>query len=200
MPPPSPRTQGWASTMGHGCIHIECFLDMMCPFSEKFWKSWISEIWPEVKGSVKITVYHYCQPWHFQSSMANMAAISVKQVSPDKYFEFLTNLFNKRAELTDQFVADMSYADFLKDITPIATSLGVPEDRFHPKMTLASADHSDVMQEIKFHTKYGRQNGIHVTPSFMVNGIVDSSISSAWKMEEWKEHVDFIMGQKIPVA
>ena len=35
-----------------------------------------------------------------------------------------------------------------------------------------------------------RQNGIHVTPTCVVDGLVDGSISSSYGAEEWKKFVD----------
>jgi len=44
-------------------------------------------------------------------------------------------------------------------------------------------------QPLKFHTKFARQNGIHVTPTTMINGLIFDS-SSSWGLSEWKEVLD----------
>jgi hypothetical protein len=36
----------------------------------------------------------------------------------------------------------------------------------------------DLDREVKWHAKYGRQNGIHVSPTFMIDGLVEADISS----------------------
>jgi hypothetical protein len=42
-----------------------------------------------------------------------------------------------------------------------------------------------VTEEMKWQAKYARQNGIHASPTFMVNGVVDSRFSSGQSVEEW---------------
>ena len=38
---------------------------------------------------------------------------------------------------------------------------------------------------VRWHTKYARQNGIHVSPTFMVDGIVQPDMSSGDSVEDW---------------
>ena len=45
-------------------------------------------------------------------------------------------------------------------------------------------------REIKLHARYARQNGAHVTPTFMVDGLVDHSISSGDPMDSWIEKLN----------
>ena len=40
-------------------------------------------------------------------------------------------------------------------------------------------------REVKWHTKYARQNGIHVSPSFMIDGLVQPDLSSGDKVSDW---------------
>jgi hypothetical protein len=40
-------------------------------------------------------------------------------------------------------------------------------------------------REIKWHTKYARQNGIHVSPSFMIDGLVQPDMSSGDNLSAW---------------
>jgi protein-disulfide isomerase len=41
------------------------------------------------------------------------------------------------------------------------------------------------MAEMKWQAKYARQNGIHSTPTFMVDGLVSDSMSSGDSVDEW---------------
>jgi hypothetical protein len=40
-------------------------------------------------------------------------------------------------------------------------------------------------REVKWHCKYARQNGIHVSPTFMVDGLVQSDMSSGDAVSDW---------------
>ena len=43
----------------------------------------------------------------------------------------------------------------------------------------------DLDREIKWHCKYARQNGIHVSPTFMVDGLVRADMSSGDSVADW---------------
>lgn len=40
-------------------------------------------------------------------------------------------------------------------------------------------------REIKWHCKLARQNGIHVSPTFLIDGLVQPEISSGDKVSDW---------------
>ena len=42
---------------------------------------------------------------------------------------------------------------------------------------------------VKQHVRYARQNGIHVSPTFMVDGLVDPAISSGDSVEDWVKRI-----------
>ena len=43
----------------------------------------------------------------------------------------------------------------------------------------------DLDREIKWHSRYSRQNGIHVSPTFMINGLVQADMSSGDAVADW---------------
>jgi hypothetical protein len=43
----------------------------------------------------------------------------------------------------------------------------------------------DLDREVKWHCKYARQNGIHVSPTFMIDGLVQADMSSGDPVTEW---------------
>jgi protein-disulfide isomerase len=48
---------------------------------------------------------------------------------------------------------------------------------------------SGLEQELKAHTRYARQNGVHTSPTFMVNGLINPDISSGATVDEWLEKI-----------
>jgi hypothetical protein len=40
-------------------------------------------------------------------------------------------------------------------------------------------------REVKWHCKYARQNGIHVSPTFMVDGLIRPAMSSGDSVADW---------------
>jgi hypothetical protein len=47
----------------------------------------------------------------------------------------------------------------------------------------------ELQTEIKWHCKYARQNGIHVSPTFMVNGLVQADLGSGDEVDVWVKRV-----------
>jgi hypothetical protein len=47
----------------------------------------------------------------------------------------------------------------------------------------------DLDREIKRHCKYARQNGIHVSPTFMLDGLVQADMSSGDPVSAWAERL-----------
>jgi len=43
----------------------------------------------------------------------------------------------------------------------------------------------DLDREVKWHCKYARQNGIHVSPTFMIDGLVQADMSSGDPIQDW---------------
>ena len=43
----------------------------------------------------------------------------------------------------------------------------------------------DLDREVKWHAKYDRQNGIHVSPTFMIDGLVQAEMSSGDAVTDW---------------
>ena len=43
----------------------------------------------------------------------------------------------------------------------------------------------DLDREIKRHCRYARQNGIHVSPTFMIDGLVQADMSSGDAVSAW---------------
>ena len=40
-------------------------------------------------------------------------------------------------------------------------------------------------REVKWHAKYARQNGIHVSPTFMIDGLAQPDMSSGDEVSDW---------------
>ncbi|MDE9451694.1 hypothetical protein J3R80_14565 [Aliiroseovarius sp. Z3] len=47
----------------------------------------------------------------------------------------------------------------------------------------------DLDREIKWHCKYARQNGIHVSPTFMIDGLIQPQIGSGDPVSDWVREI-----------
>ncbi|CAO1614851.1 unnamed protein product [Jaminaea pallidilutea] len=53
---------------------------------------------------------------------------------------------------------------------------------------------SKVVPDLKYCVKVGRQNGVHVTPTAIWNGLIEPSVSSSFGEKEWREFLEKNLG------
>lgn len=203
MPPP-PRPLGHRLGGATATIEIEAFLDFCCPFSAKHWNRFVLEVLPLFKErGVNYKHYNVVQPWHAQSSYMHEAALAVEAVDANKYASFATALFAAQGQFFDDVTWDKSRAQIYAELAELAaSSVGVDAAAVSAKLArkVVEGSHNTgnaVTDTLKFYTKFHRQRGMHVTPTVMVNGVVDDSISSGWTLEQWTAYLD---GMLPPVA
>ena len=47
-----------------------------------------------------------------------------------------------------------------------------------------------VTNDLKYYLKISRQNSIHVSPTVLINGLIDNEVSSSWTLEQWQEKIE----------
>lgn len=180
-----PHTLAQPLEWGHGPRTFEVFLEPTCPFSVRAFNKLNALL--ELVGDDKITVKIrlQSQPWHLFSGVivrcilaastlpdGRDAARKVMQAVADRREEF---------EFTDHCSGPNMNATPQEIIARIEKYSGI---------TLAEAFARPALQaEIKWHCKYARQNGIHVSPTFMVNGLVQADLGSGDDISVWAERL-----------
>jgi len=48
----------------------------------------------------------------------------------------------------------------------------------------------NLQNQIKWHAKYARQNGVHVSPTFMISGVVAPKMSSGDDVKKWVSEIE----------
>ncbi|KAG1796898.1 uncharacterized protein BJ212DRAFT_1489159 [Suillus subaureus] len=115
------------------------------------------------------------QPWHATSTYTHEAGLAVVRAAPEKFWTFSLALFKQQAEFFDgpssnltplQFVA--MFKDLLKLKPTPNGGVGVTDD-------------------LKYTIKFARQNGVHVSPTALWDGLIANQVSSSWGEKEWTE-------------
>lgn len=188
-----------AQTLGPAGVNtIELYLDYVCPFSAKLYKNLRSTFIPALEekypGQFRFVFRHQVQPWHPSSTLVHEAGIAVSKLAPAKFWEFSDALFDRAKEYYDEPVYHESRAETYKRLAKLAhESVGVDQDQFLKLVTVAPADGepknaSNALQvDLKYFIRQSRQTGIHVSPTIVVNGIIDNSIESSSPLEVWLE-------------
>lgn len=166
---------------GHGPSSFEVFLEPTCPFSARTFRK--LDDFLDYAGPDRVTVKLrlQSQPWHMFSAVivrtvlaasitpggkaAAKAVMAAVAADPAAY-EFTHHAGGPNLNETP--------AGVLRRIEA-ATGLTLQAAFAVP----------DLDREIKWHCKYARQNGIHVSPTFMVNGLVAPQLGSGDPVEDW---------------
>ena len=166
---------------GHGPKSFEVFLEPTCPYSAKAFPKMFELL--ELAGESKINVKAriHSQPWHMFSGVVSRAILAASTTEGGKgaakrVFEAV---FKHREEFEFAHHAggpnmDQTPNGILRRIeqlsgVAIAKAFAIP----------------DLDREVKWQTRYARQNGIHVSPTFMIDGIVRSELGSGDAVETW---------------
>lgn len=166
---------------GHGPRIFEVFLEPTCPFSVKAFNKLNALLEQAGEDKITVKIRLQSQPWHLFSGVivrcilaastlpeGKAAAHKVMQTVADRREEF---------EFTDHCSGPNMQATPEEIIARIERYSGVQ---------LADAfARPELQTEIKWHCKYARQNGIHVSPTFMVDGLVQPDLGSGDEVAVW---------------
>lgn len=203
MPPPLPPKPLGTYLNGYPSspptIEVQCYLDLVCPFSCRMFRTLYEQVLPAIKANktkattIAIKIYHVVQPWHPQSTLVHEAAMAIKKVdTTDAYLEYLLSVCKKFLEeekFTDADTwtkaRDLVYGDLLSGHPKQEDAMKI----LSPEGIVGNGGNL-VTQDIKWACKHHRATGVHVTPTVFVNGIEAVQVSSGWKCEDWMGFFD----------
>lgn len=171
----------------------------MCPFSKKAFKTVLLELpkklSEENRKNVSITIVQMPQPWHFPGLLLHETALVVKQLKPESYLRSCEKLFDQQSTLKDKATKDKKRGEIYDMIFGyLDNAAEIDRKKFDGKLEV-SDDGTKVTPELKLHIKYARQNSIHSSPTFMINGIVDNSVSSSTSVDDWVKKINDLLGE-----
>lgn len=170
---------------GTGSRLFEVFVEPTCPFSARaFGKldDLLDQVGPD---ALRVRVWLHSQPWHMFSGVICRAilAASTGPAGKEAAKKLIDVVFSRREEFEFEDHRTGSNLDTtprelierLEDVSGIELS--------------AAFQISGLERVLKQHTRYARQNGIHVSPTFMIDGLIAPSISSGDSTLKWKEEI-----------
>ncbi|OTB05694.1 hypothetical protein M426DRAFT_319682 [Hypoxylon sp. CI-4A] len=180
---------------------LELFLDYVCPFSAKQFKTFYHDVVPLIKSNpqwasrLEIIFRQQVQPWHPSSTLVHEAGVAVLQLAPEKYWDFSDALFRDQLQYFDEATVNESRNDTYKRLAKLGASVGVQEDKLYDQLAIsdkvAEGGHPNngnkVTNDLKLQIRFGRLVGIHVSPTVIFDGVVANDISSSWTKDQWEE-------------
>lgn len=176
---------------------IEVYLDYSCPYSAKLYNKWYEELFPYLaqnSDKYRFIFKNYVQVWHPNSTLLHEASLSFQYLDPQDFLKFSYHLFANIEQFYDTATVNLTrnevYAkiyDLVIKPNGLDKKNGITKEQFLGNLSIAEIKdgekHSNVgnttTNDLKWFTKTGRQQGIHVTPTVVINGYEDGSIGSA---------------------
>jgi hypothetical protein len=179
---------GWKAAelqWGHGPRVFEMFLEPTCPFSGKAFGK-IREVL-SVVGEDRLTVKIrlQSQPWHLYSGVIVRAILAASTLDDGR--EAAWRVMEAVASHREEFEFERHCTGPNRTATP-NDIIGRIEHYSGVKLA-AAFDIPDLDKAIKLHCRYARQNGIHVSPTFMIDGLVQPDMSSGDAVSAWAQRL-----------
>ena len=126
--------QAYSANVSPKAIHtVELYLDYVCPFSAKMFKTLYSSVLPDVPqkypAKVQFLFRQQIQPWHPSSTLVHEAGAAVLRLAPDKFWPFSEALFEHQKEFFDVNVVHEARNDTYKRLAKLAGSVGLEETK-----------------------------------------------------------------------
>ena len=170
---------------GHGPKVFEVFLEPTCPFSVRAFNKLdaLLALVGEDKMTLKIRLQS--QPWHMYSGLIVRYILAASTLPEGK--TAAKRVLQAVADHREEFeFTDHSHGPNM-DATP--NQILARLQQYSGIDAHAPFLRAELQNEIKWHCKYSRQNGIHVSPTLITNGLVQLDIGSGDEIESWAQRI-----------
>ncbi|HEY0124315.1 MAG TPA: thioredoxin [Rhizobium sp.] len=170
---------------GTGPRIFEIFLEPTCPYSVKAFNKLDALLDQAGEDRITVKIRLQSQPWHMYSGVIVRCIIAASTLQGGK--ETAKNAMAAVAAHREEFEFERHAGGPNMDVTPnqiIARIESYSGIELRDAFAIPDLD-----REIKWHCKYARQNGIHVSPTFMIDGLVQADMSSGDTVESWVKKI-----------
>jgi protein-disulfide isomerase len=166
---------------GRGPRQFEMFLEPTCPFSARAFTKLDETLAAAGPDKITIRICLHSQPWHMYSGVIVRCVLAASTLPTGK--EAAKAVLAAVAAHREEFEFTRHCAGPNMDATPkeiIARLENYCGLQLADAFAIPNLD-----REVKRHTRYARQNGIHVSPTFMIDGLVQPDMGSGDKVSDW---------------
>jgi hypothetical protein len=166
---------------GYGPRIFEMFLEPTCPFSVRAFGKLDETLKTAGEDRLTIKIRLQSQPWHMYSGVILRCILAASTLPGGK--EAATAVIKAVGERREEFEFTSHCSGPNMDATPNEV---IARIEAYSGLRLANAFAiPDLDREIKWHCKYARQNGVHVSPTFMIDGLLQPDMSSGDAVSAW---------------
>ena len=166
---------------GHGPKTLEVFLEPTCPFCGRAFAKFDELLARVGEDRLTLKIRLQSQPWHTFSPVVTRAVLAASTLPDGKAaaHAVLAAVFAHR----EAFILVKHASGPLLDASP--RSLLTRIEQLSGIPVAAPFELPELEAEMKWHARYARQNGIHASPTFMVDGLVAPGMNSGDTVEAW---------------
>lgn len=175
---------GWRAdplAWGHGPRLFDIFLEPTCPFSVKAFGKLDDLLAQAGEDRITVRIRLHSQPWHLYSGVIVRCILAASTLPAGK--EAAKAVLSAIAAHREEFEFERHCGGPNLDVSPneiVARIEGYSDLKLSDAFAIPDLD-----REMKWHCRYARQNGIHASPSFMIDGLVQADMSSGDPVSAW---------------
>ena len=166
---------------GHGPREFEVFLEPTCPYSVKTFGKLDQLLAEAGEDRITLKLRIQSQPWHMYSGVITRCIFAASTLPEGK--AAAKAVLAAVAAHREEFEFDHHATGPNRDATPNDIISRI--EQYSGVQLMAAFDHPELDKTIKRECRYARQNGIHVSPSFMIDGIYQADMSSGDDVSAW---------------
>ena len=166
---------------GHGPRSFEVFLEPTCPFSVRAFDKLDALLAEAGEDRVTVKIRLQSQPWHMFSGVIVRCILAASTLPAGKVAA--KAVMAAVGAHREEFEFERHCGGLNREATP--NDIIARIEGYTGIMLTAAFAIPDLDREIKWHCKYARQNGIHGSPTFMIDGLVQPDISSGDAVADW---------------
>lgn len=178
------KARNWRAaplSWGQGPRVLEMFLEPTCPFSVRALGKVDDLLAQAGEDRITVKIRLQSQPWHLYSGVVVRSILAASTLPLGR--EAARAVMNAVAAHREEFEFEDHCGGANMDATPAQI---IARLEHYSGIRIAEAFAlPDLDSEMKWHSRYARQNGIHVSPTFMIDGLVHADMGSADAVAEW---------------
>lgn len=170
---------------GHGPRVFEMFLEPTCPYSIKALGKLDALLEQAGADNATVKIRLQSQPWHMFSGVLVRCIVAASTLPEGR--DAARQVMDAIGAHRDEYEFEHHAGGANMDTTPNQL---IARLEAHSGIALRAAFAiPNLDREIRWHCKYARQNGIHVSPTFMVDGLVQADLGSGDPVEKWVDRL-----------
>ena len=166
---------------GQGPRVFEVFLEPTCPYSVRAFGKLDDVLAQAGEDRITIKIRLHSQPWHMYSGVIVRCVLAASTLEGGKAAAKL--VMKAVAAHREEFEFDRHCGGANLDATPNDIIRRI--ERYSGLSLTGAFAIPDLDREVRWHSKCARQNGVHVSPTFMIDGLVQADMSSGDLVTDW---------------